>query len=170
MHDVLSVPSTSLEQLRHEVDRLHLLHAIGLEFAASLDLDELPRLVLERMRSAVEAGAGTVWLAEGDGMLRCRAGAGEIGDRLLGALRPWAEVASGQVAGTSADATRTVPLVVGDESVGVIQLSGRATPAGDFTPNDVELLEAIAPLAAIALRNARVHAAARRAEDIALVL
>ena len=63
-----------------------------------------------------------------------------------------------------------MPLVVGDESVGVIQLSGRAAPTGDFTPDDVELLEAIAPLAAIALRNARVHAAARRAEDIALVL
>ena len=169
MHDVLSVPSASLEQLRHEVDRLQLLHAIGLEFAASLDLDDLPRLVLERMRSAVEAGGGTVWLAEGDGMLRCRAGAGEIGGRLLGALRPWAEVVNGQSAGMSVEAMLTVPLGVGADSVGVIQLFGREGPGG-FTRDHLELLESIAPLAAIALRNARVHAAARRAEDITLVL
>ena len=65
MPDVLSASSTSLEQLRQELERLHLLHATGMELGASLELDELLPLALERMRSAVastpiETQAGAV--------------------------------------------------------------------------------------------------------------
>src|SRR5256885_14153994 len=93
MHDVLSVSSTSLEHLRHDLERLHLLHATGMELAASLDLDELLPLALERMRTAVGAEAGLLWMLDGEDTVRCRAGAGEIGGRLLGAQRPGMEVA-----------------------------------------------------------------------------
>ncbi|MFL5496729.1 MAG: efflux RND transporter periplasmic adaptor subunit [Gemmatimonadales bacterium] len=167
MHDVLSVSSTSLEQLRHDLERLHLLHATGMELAASLDLDELLPLALERMRSAVGAEAGLLWMLDAEDMLRCRAGAGEIGDRLLGAQRPWLEVAEPPSAAVGT--TLVAPLVVGNERVGIIQLSEK-TGSSSFDRNDRELLDDLAPVAAIALRNARVHSAGKRAEDITLIL
>src|SRR6266536_766620 len=167
MPDVLSVPSTSLEQLRHDFERLHLLHATGMELAASLDLDELLPLALERMRSAAGAEAGLLWMLDGEDMVRCRAGAGEIGDRLLGAQRPWVEVA--EPPPSAVGATMVAPLVAGNERVGIVQLSDK-TGTGSFDRNDRELLEALAPIAAIALRNARLHSAGKRAEDITLIL
>src|SRR3954453_5406154 len=110
MHDVLSVSSTSLEQLRQELERLHLLHATGMELAASLDLGELLPLALERRRSAVGAEAGTLWMADDEGLVRCRVGVGEIGERLLGAQRPWSEVADPSP--SAVGATLVVPLQV----------------------------------------------------------
>src|SRR3954447_22500822 len=115
MPEVLSAPSASLEELRQEVERLHLLRAAGLELGASLDLDTLLPLVLERFRSSVGAGAGTVWLADGAGMLRCRSGAGEIGSRLLGAQRAWADVLEANGTGLDSGSTLAVPLVAGEE-------------------------------------------------------
>jgi GAF domain-containing protein/multidrug resistance efflux pump len=167
MPDVLSVPSTSLEQLRHDLERLHLLHATGMELAASLDLDELLPLALERMRSAVGAEAGLLWMLDGDDTVRCRAGAGEIGERLLGAQRPWIEVAESP--SSAVGASIIAPLVVGSERVGIVQLSEK-TGLGGFDRNDRERLEALAPIVALALRNARLHSAGKRAEDITLIL
>jgi GAF domain-containing protein/biotin carboxyl carrier protein len=167
MPDVLSVPSATLEQLRHDLERLHLLHATGMELVASLDLDELLPLALERMRSAAGAEAGLLWMLDGEDMVRCRAGAGEIGDRLLGAQRPWVEVA--EPPSSAVGATMVAPLVAGNERVGIVQLSEK-TGTGSFDRDDRELLEALAPIAAIALRNARVHSAGKRAEDITLIL
>jgi GAF domain-containing protein/multidrug resistance efflux pump len=167
MPDVLSVHSASLEQLRQELERLHLLHATGMELAASLDLDELLPLALERMRSAVGAEAGLLWMLDGDDTVRCRAGAGEIGERLLGAQRPWIEVAESP--SSAVGASIIAPLVVGSERVGIVQLSEK-TGLGGFDRNDRERLEALAPIVALALRNARLHSAGKRAEDITLIL
>src|SRR5580765_3129677 len=142
MPDVLSAPTISLEHLRQEVDRLHELHAAAVELSASLELDELLPRVLERMRSAVAAQAGTLWVAEGDGMFRCRTGLGEVGDRLKGAAR------------------RRDDVVAADETVGAVLLSAKAGGAGTFDQADHERLEALAPLAAHALRNARLQSQA----------
>jgi GAF domain-containing protein len=172
MPDVLSAPNTSLEHLRQEVDRLLELHAAAVELSASLELDELLPRVLERMRSAVAAQAGTLWVAESEGMFRCRAGLGEVGDRLKGAARRWEDVvspASSRPAGEP-ETTILVPLVAADETVGVVLLSAKAGGAGTFDHADHERLGALAPLAAHALRNARLQSQARRAEDITLIL
>ena len=172
MPDVLSAPPASPEHLRQEVDRLHELHAAAVELSASLELDELLPLVLERMRSAVAAQAGTLWVAESEGMFRCRAGLGEVGDRLKGAARRWDDVvapATSRAAGEP-ETTILVPLVAAEETVGAVLLSAKAGGAGAFDPADHERLKALAPLAAHALRNARLQSQARRAEDITLIL
>ncbi|MEP7175029.1 MAG: efflux RND transporter periplasmic adaptor subunit [Gemmatimonadales bacterium] len=171
MHDVLSIPTTSLEELRQEVERLHLLHATGLELAASLDLAVVLPLALDRLRSSVSASAGTLWLTDGDGLLRCRAGAGEIGTRLLGAQRTWNDVVDPEPAGIAPATLLAVPLMVGEDRIGAVQVSAKGADGnGAFDPRDRERLEALAPLAALAVRNAALHSAGRRAEDITLIL
>jgi len=172
MPDVLSAPTASLEHLRQEVDRLQELHAVAVELSASLELDELLPRVLERMRAAVAAQAGTLWVAEGDGMFRCRAGLGEVGDRLKGAARRWDDVVAPTTSRPAGEPETTilVPLVAADETVGAVLLSAKADGAGTFDRADHERLEALAPLAAHALRNARLKSQARRAEDITLIL
>ncbi|MEO6056858.1 MAG: efflux RND transporter periplasmic adaptor subunit [Gemmatimonadales bacterium] len=171
MHDVLSIPTTSLEELRQEVERLHLLHATGLELAASLDLAVVLPLALDRLRASVSAGAGTLWLTDGDGLLRCRAGAGEIGTRLLGAQRTWNDVVDPEPAGIAPGTLLAVPLMVGEDRIGAVQVSAKGADGnGAFDPRDRERLEALAPLAALAVRNAALHSAGRRAEDITLIL
>lgn len=171
MHDVLSIPTTSLEVLRQEVERLYLLHATGLELAASLDLEVVLPLALDRLRSSVSASAGTLWLTDGDGLLRCRAGAGEIGTRLLGAQRSWSDVVDPESAEAAPATLLAVPLMVGEDRIGAVQVSAKGADGnGAFDPRDRERLEALAPLAALALRNAALHSAGRRAEDITLIL
>ncbi|HUR94629.1 MAG TPA: efflux RND transporter periplasmic adaptor subunit [Gemmatimonadales bacterium] len=166
----MSVPSAPLEELRQEVDRLHQLHAVGLELVSSLDLEALLPIVLDRVCRAAGAEAGTLWLTDGDGMLRCRAGAGEIGTRLLGAQREWSEIV-GASGGVFPGATLTRPLLVGEDRVGAVQVSAKSgDTTAAFDAHDREMLESLAPLAAIALRNARLHTSGQRAEDITLIL
>ena len=83
MPDILNESSASLGDLPREVERLRLLHAISLEFSASLDFDELLPRVFHRVLAALGAEAGSIWIAEGD-MLRCRLAVGGRGERLIG--------------------------------------------------------------------------------------
>src|SRR4026208_419445 len=87
MPETFSAPTASTDELRQEIDRLRLLHSIGLEFSASLDFDELLPRVFQRVLSALGAEGGSLWIAEGD-MLRCRLAEGGAGHKLIGAQVP----------------------------------------------------------------------------------
>ena len=65
----MSAPTTSTDELREEVERLRLLHSIGLELGGSLDFDELLPKVFNRVLTALGAEGGSIWIADGD-MLR----------------------------------------------------------------------------------------------------
>src|SRR5438876_8301841 len=58
------VPTVPAEDLREELERLRLLHAIGQEFSASLDFDELLPKVFDTVLRAVGAQGGSIWIAE----------------------------------------------------------------------------------------------------------
>src|SRR3954470_22101943 len=85
--DALAAPPVSAEELQEEIERLRLMHSIGLEFSASLDFDELLPRVFQRVLAALGAEGGSLWIAEGD-MLRCRLAVGGAGRRLVGAQMP----------------------------------------------------------------------------------
>ena len=55
-------------------------------------------------------------------------------------------------------------------TIGAIQVSDKDGGAGMFDAGDRALLEGLAGSAAIAIRNAQLHAAERRANDLALLL
>jgi GAF domain-containing protein len=180
--------------LRAEVERLRLLHAIDQEFNSSLDLDELLPRVFHSVLSAVRASGGSLWIAEDD-MLRCHLALGGASERLVGARMPVGagfvgDVASkqkttivaramddprnqqnleetGQSAGSTVMATAIVAKGV---TVGALQVIDKDAGTGVFDANDRALLEGLASSAAIAIRNAQLHAAEKRAADLALLL
>lgn len=180
--------------LREEVERLRLLRAIDQEFNSSLDLDELLPRVFHSVLSALRASGGSLWIAEDD-MLRCHLAMGGASERLVGARMPVGtgfvgDVASkqkttivaraiedpryqqgvdqtGEATGSSVMATAIVAKGV---TIGAIQVIDKDAGTSVFDAHDRALLEGLAGSAAIAIRNAQLHAAEKRAADLALLL
>ncbi|HZA97960.1 MAG TPA: GAF domain-containing protein [Gemmatimonadales bacterium] len=190
---MLSVPASSAEDLRDEIERLRLLHTISLEFSASLDFDELLPKVFQRVLAVLGAEGGSIWIAEGD-LLCCRLATGGAAQKLVGARvpvgtgfvgdvaqRPRTTIVtraaedpryeprldSGEMLATTVMATA---MVTGGVTVGAIQVSNKLTGDGVFDHRDRELLEGLAASAAAALRNAQLHTVETRARDLALLL
>ncbi|MGH7703045.1 MAG: GAF domain-containing protein [Gemmatimonadales bacterium] len=186
-----SLPATDLEE---ELARLRLLYSIGLEFNSTLDFDELLPRIFDRVLSAVGAQGGSIWLAEGD-QLRCKLAMGSASQKLVGTTMPVGQGFVGDVARkqrstivthaiqdprfeqrvdrTTGMMTLTVmacPMIAEGVTVGAIQVANKVTGDGIFDEHDRELLEGLASSAALALRNAQLHTAERRARDLALLL
>ena len=187
-------PPVPGEDLHEELQRLRLLHSISQEFSSSLDFDELLPKVFDNVLSAVGAQGGALWIAEGD-TLRCRLAAGSTSQKLVGTTMPVGtgfvgDVARKQRTTIVADAmqdprfqqrvdrsstmvTTTVmatPMVAKGVTVGAIQVSNKVTGTGIFDDHDRALLEGLASSAAVALRNAQLHSAEKRAHDLATLL
>jgi len=181
------------EDLQEELHRLRLLHSISQEFSSSLDFDELLPKVFDNVLAAVGAQGGALWIAEGD-TLRCRLAAGATSQKLVGTTMAVGtgfvgDVARKQRTTIVADAmqdprfqqrvdrsstmiTTTVmatPMVAKGVTVGAIQVTNKAND-DIFDEQDRALLEGLASSAAIALRNAQLHAAEKRANDLATLL
>jgi GAF domain-containing protein len=189
-------PSTavSFEELRVEVARLRLLNSISHEFNSSLDFDELLPKVFDTVLDALHAQGGSIWIAEGD-VLRCRLAAGAASQKLVGTERPLGEGFVGDVARKQRTTIVSDPMadprfqqrfdrsstmlttslmatamVTRGVTVGAIQVTNKTGDDGIFDDQDRELLEGLAGAAAIALRNAQLHSAEKRARDLALLL
>src|SRR3989449_6897789 len=191
MADDLSAPPVHTEDVRDDLERLRLLHAISQDFSSSLDFDELLPKVFDSVLSAVGAQGGSIWIAEGGGdVLRCRLALGSASQKLVGTTLPVGTGFVGDVARkqrttivTDAmsddrfqeriDRSSTMvtlgvmatPMVVKGVTVGAIQVMNKVTGLGVFEDGDQELLEGLAASAAVALRNAQLGAAERRAQD-----
>ncbi|MFL5522423.1 MAG: efflux RND transporter periplasmic adaptor subunit [Gemmatimonadales bacterium] len=175
----MSAPATTRDELRDEVERLRLLQSISLEFSASLDFDQLLPTVFNRVVAALGAEGGSIWIADGE-LLRCRIAVGGRGDQMVGAQIPIGTGLVGDVAQqqktTMVTREAEVPLnimatamVAGGVTVGAIQVTNKLTGDGMFDEHDRALLEGLAAMAAISLRNAQLHAAEKRAGDLALL-
>ena len=150
----------------------------------------LPK-VFDRVLAALGAEGGSIWIADGD-VLRCRIAVGGRGARLVGAEVPLGTGFVGDVAqrqrttvvtravedprfdpaqtGSLAQDVMATAMVAGGTTVGAIQVTNKVTGAGTFDERDRDLLEGLAATAAIALRNAQLHGAERRAGDLAVLL
>src|SRR2546422_797055 len=196
MADDLSAPPVHTEDVRDELERLRLLHAISQDFSSSLDFDELLPKVFDSVLSAVGAQGGSIWIAEGGGdVLRCRLALGSASQKLVGTEMPVGTGFVGDVARkqrttivqdamqdarfqqridrSSTMVTTTVmatPMIAKGVTVGAIQVANKVTGDGIFDDRDRELLEGLAASAAVALRNAQLHAVERRAHDLAVLL
>ncbi len=186
--------SVSPPDLRDEVERLRLLHAITLEFGASLDFDELLPKVFDRVLTAVGAQGGAIWIAEGD-VLRCKLALGGASQKLVGTTVPMGtgfvgdvarkgrstvvtnamqdprfQIRTNRMSGFITTTVMAAPMMAEGKTVGSIEVTNKVTGDGIFDDRDRQLLEGLAAAAAVALRNAQLHAAEKRARDLAVLL
>lgn len=163
-----------------KLDRLELVYQLSKTFNSSLDLDDVLNTVMDEVISAVNAERGFVVLMEADDSLVFRAARGmeqetledpefEISRGVVG------EVIKGGQGVLTSDAQhderfmgrqsvmslglRSIlcsPLQVKDQMLGAIYVDNRLH-AGIFMNDDLELLNAIASSAAIAIENARLY-------------
>jgi sigma-B regulation protein RsbU (phosphoserine phosphatase) len=161
-------------------ERLALLYQLTRTFNSSLDLDEVLNTVMDEVIAATRAERGFLMFREPDGSLAFRAARGmdqeTINDPQFQISRGVVEgVAKSGEAVLTSDAMedprfqarqsvmslglRSIlcsPLKVKDEPLGAIYVDNRLH-AGIFSQDDLNLLNAIASSAAIAIENARLY-------------
>ena len=175
-------------------ERLRLLHEAGLEFNSTLELEELLPRVFDRVVEDLDAEAGSIWLRHGDTLV-CELARGPVADRIQGMELPWGAGIVGDVGhrgapelvADAATDTRFVfqvdeatgfetksmvaaPLVAKGEVLGVFQLINKRSGDGRFHEQDRDLLEALGSTAGLALHNAQLLEAEKRARDLHALL
>ncbi len=171
--------------LQREIDRLSALHEID-RALATLDLQACLQVIVNRTRTLFGGVNSVLFLREGD-LLRVAAGAGydfEVVNqcmRLDEGVIGW--VATQRRAALIPDvahdarylavepltrAEMAVPLNLHDVCIGVINVESGQPNA--FVEDDLEMLEMLGARAAIAIHNARLHAAERQQRQLAVTL
>ncbi|MCK5447480.1 MAG: GAF domain-containing protein, partial [Gemmatimonadetes bacterium] len=176
------------------VEHLELLYEAGLEFSSTLDSDELLARVFDRALEILDAEAGSIWLRKGD-VLVCQIARGPVAAKIEGLELPMGAGIVGDIArrGESelvADATddprfvhqvdeatgfvtrsvATAPLKSKDDVLGALQVLNKRSGTGLFDAADLALLEGLAATAGLALHNAQLHGAEKRARDLKAML
>lgn len=177
-----------------DLGHLRLLHEASIEFNSTLDLDELLPRVFDRVIEDLEAEAGSIWLRHGDTLV-CEIARGPVSERIQGMELPWGAGIVGdvglrgepelvadarddprfvhQVDEATGFATKSMvaaPLLAKGEVLGVFQLINKRSGDGRFDERDRDLLEALASTAGLALHNAQLHDAEKRARDLRALL
>lgn len=164
------------------VTRLQNIQAVTDAALSDLDLDELLRALLSRIRAALSADVAMVLLVSDEGsVLEARALEGGNGDAVVADQVPIGEGVAGRIAQTGqpeivedisqeevvSDFIRShlrsligVPLVAAGRTIGVLQLGTKERRA--FGEQERELLELVAQRAASAIERARLADEIRR--------
>ncbi|MFQ5889503.1 MAG: GAF domain-containing protein [Gemmatimonadota bacterium] len=175
-------------------NHLDLLFQASLEFNSTLDPDALLSRVFDRVVEILEAEAGSVWLREGDTVV-CRIARGPVAEQIEGLELPLGAGIVGDVArrgeselvadaredprfvhqvdeatGFTTRSVVSVPLKAKGHVLGVLQVLNKRSGSGLFDEADLALLEGLASTAGLALRNAQLHDAEKRAHDLAALL
>lgn len=161
-------------------DRLSLLYRLSQTFNSSLDLDEVLNTVIDSVIATTRAERGFVILLEENGQIKFRAARGSnqtnidnpefqisrgVIDQVIREgipiLTSDAQMdsrfsAMQSVAFLGLTSVMCAPLKVKETTLGAVYVENRIQ-AGIFTENDLDLLNAIASSAAIAIDNARLY-------------
>jgi len=173
----------SNRQLNHKVAELATLYAIGQAVTSLLDLEKLLNRVVEASVYLCQADEGMLYLvdersdelymtaAQGLGEKAARGFRLRVSDALAAEVlrtgKPFLRASQGEDAklkiktGYLIHSLVNVPLQVKDKRIGVLSVTNKVR-ARSFTSDDVRRLGALANYAAIAIENARLHAATRK--------
>jgi adenylate cyclase len=163
-------------QLRRDYEKLRIGYELGRAVGTELDLDKLLPKILDKAFELVNADRGVILLMDGRGELVPRYVKQKDGrqENIVLSRAVMAEVVTHKSAVLSSDATMdsrfsgahsiimqgirstmTVPLLMGDEMLGIMHLDSQiATNA--FAEKDLQILTGIAAQAAVAIQNARL--------------
>ena len=175
---ILQGSDLQIDHLRHQADLADALTQMAKAITSQIDLDDILSQALEMAMSLTAAREAAVWLVdkrthelfleaergiEDEQIRRMRL---PVADTMVGKViatgKPLsaARGASGEEikvkTGYTVEALLYVPLIHGDETVGVLAAAHRE-PGMVFSPRDERLLSAIGDFAAIALHNSRLY-------------
>ena len=185
-----------LNSLKAKVKRLELVIDISKQFSATLNVTNLMNTILDRVTNALSAEACSFWMKnEKSAETICHVAVGPVKDKIIGLRLPkgegivgWVienkqktvvfdastdERFSSNVDSKTSFITKSmlcVPLVVGDECVGCLQLINKKTQNGQFDQKDLELLELLAMNGAIAIKNAQLFQSEKRIKELNTLL
>ncbi len=191
----VAIQNTQLYERRSKVyDRQKLLNQANRHLHQTLDIDELIPRIFAEVNTAIKAEGQSIWLVDkGAGMIKCRFATGPESEHLKGFS---ITLAAPSVVGTSvlkrkpiiikdahndprrarsADETTgfvtrsmmTVPLVLEDEAIGAIQAVNKRGGLL-FNQDDLDLFQAIANTAALAVNNAQLVYELQNSYDLTL--
>ncbi len=169
------------EATRHRTKQLAALNELGRVVISTLDLDEVLRLAMHSINEIIKAEAGSLLLLDettselvfrislhGDSQQRApltlQVGQGiagwvvKEGEALLVrdvSTDPRHYRQASKMFGLECRSILCVPLVIKDHVIGAIELVNKLD--GDFTDEDLELLNSMAATVAVALENARLY-------------
>lgn len=174
------------QQSEARAGRLEVLNEVGLAVSRVLDLESLYQVVYDQLRRALSVDAFyiSIWDPERDAIFdgvsvdrgnwqrveRAKAVGNGPSRWVLSNAKPYfltAENAATQAAGNTfgcGERSRSaihVPMLLGDRVMGV--LSTQSYTAGAYTEDDVALVQAVATQTTVAVENARLFAAQKRA-------
>ncbi len=169
------------ETLRQQTRELKLLNQVGRALGSTLDLNQVLTTILEEVRRLLGVIAASVWLVDPEtNELVCQQAVGHKSEVVRGWRLPPGEGIAGRVAtsgeslivpDTRADERHfkevdqqtgleqrsilTVPLLAKERVIGVLQVMD--LEAERFRPEVLQLIEALAASAAMAIENARLY-------------
>ncbi len=172
------------EETRRRVQQLSFINEMGQRVVSSLDVARALADVVDSIPNLIEAEGVSVLLLEGDRLV-FKAASGEHGDELVGTSMPADIGVAGKVlqcgdsllvgngdgqgqiyrdvdaaTGFVTESLVAVPILLGGETIGVIE-AVHSTPDA-FDRGNLDVLETAATWVAIAIGNARQHAAIQR--------
>jgi PAS domain S-box-containing protein len=190
----LALHNAQLYQTARRVDRLQALNTITAAAVSSLELDVVLRQTLELTCQALDAATGIVLLQEPEteGLFLPPSLAVGVGGLCDLRLKPGQGIAGwvaqtgqavrvndvyldprwddgvGRIIDFEIRSLLSVPLRHREEIIGVIEIANKRQ--GEFTDDDLSLLEAVAGIASGAMENARLYAATQtHAEELAML-
>lgn len=173
-------------------DDLKLVNEVSRLVSSTLDVEEIPRLLIQRTAEIFGAECGSLALldkerggvvfqlaydGQGNELTSLRNFLMPLGEGIVGVVAEtglplivnnvrehpnWSPLVD-RLTGFTTQKIMAVPLMAEGEILGVIELLNKK--AGDFDQSDLELLSLVASSAAIAIQNARQYAALQRANE-----
>lgn len=157
------------QQLRRRVQELDALYKVGKSVTTLLPLDQLLERVIEAVFYLIGAEEATLMLIdEESGQLRTQIRR----QRAAGEIKPTGHRSAEELAASAArkgnitttGAMLSAPLRIGERIIGALGVGNRIS-ARPFSSHEQQLLMALADYAAIAIENARLYEAVRRADQ-----
>jgi len=189
----ISIQNARLYATTKEYGRdLKLINNVSRLVSSTLDVEKIPRLLIQRTAEIFEAECGSLALvdeaknavvfltaydSDGKEITRLRNFVMPLGEGIVGAVAQtgiphivnnapehpgWSPTAD-RLTGFTTRKLVAVPLIVEGKVIGVMELLNRKE--GDFEQRDVELLSLVASSTAIALKNAQQYTALKQANE-----
>ena len=178
----ISIKNKTLEhQSQERAEEMALVYKIGQEISSHLDLSKVLRTLVNKVTELLEAEMCSVLLIDQEGLLSIKAACGLDQDSVLNTrIAPRNAISGWVLANKEAILVKdiendqrfakrnnekyythsfiSVPLVVDDEAIGVLNINNKRTKE-IFTEDNLRLVKALASQAAIAIENARLYTA-----------